>query len=288
MTRMRIGNAPCSWGIYGPGTKDVTPAQYLDEIAETGYPTTELGPYGFLPTDPPQLEDALVARGLTLSGAVHVHPLSDSGSEAELLASVDRIAPLLVALGTPHLIIMDDPGRYDRATQGVLDHAQWRAMTAMLETARRHAHDVHGATLGVHPHIASAIELEDQIDRLLEDTGIDLCFDVGHHAFWDQDPIAYMERVWDRIAYLHLKNVDAAVRTRILAGAIHVADSSQAGVFCPLPDGVVDIAAVLAMARDRGFTGPIVVEQDLATDAAETPAALARRNRHFLDAITAE
>ena len=66
----------------------------------------------------------------------------------------------------------------------------------------------HGVALTFHPHVGTAVEFEAQIDRLLADTDVDLCFDTGHHAFWDQDPLAYMDRVRDRIGYMHLKNVE--------------------------------------------------------------------------------
>ena len=94
-----------------------------------------------------------------------------------------------------------------------------------------------------------------------------------------------MEKVWGRIAYMHLKNVDPAVRARVLAGQLSVADSYGAGVMCPLPDGVVDIQAVMRLLVDRGFTGPVVVEQDVADNAAETPLQLAARNLGYMNGI---
>ena len=105
----------------------------------------------------------------------------------------------------------------------------------------------YGLKLSFHPHIGTAVEREHQIDRLLAETEIDLCFDTGHHAFWNQDPLAYMERIFDRIAYMHLKNVDGTVRQLVLDGKLSIADSYGAGVMCPLPDGVVDIRAVMRL-----------------------------------------
>jgi inosose dehydratase len=142
----------------------------------------------------------------------------------------------------------------------------------------------HGVRLTFHPHVGTAVELEPQIDRLLAETPLDLCFDTGHHAFWNQDPLAYMAKVGDRIGYVHLKNVDAGVRARVLEGRLGIAESFAEGVMCPLPDGVVDIPAVMRRLKDARFTGPVVVEQDLNETASETPAALARRNLEFLTA----
>jgi inosose dehydratase len=133
--------------------------------------------------------------------------------------------------------------------------------------------------------VGTAVEKEAQIDRLLDETEIDLCFDTGHHAFWDQDPIAYMEKVFPRIAYMHLKNVNPAVRARVLAGALSIADSYGQGVMCPLPDGAVDIQAVMRLLADHAFAGPIVVEQDVAANAIETPLQLAARNLSYMNGI---
>jgi inosose dehydratase len=94
--------------------------------------------------------------------------------------------------------------------------------------------------------------------------------------------LAYMEKVWDRIGFVHLKNVDPTVRARVLAGEIGVNASFDHGVMCALPDGVVDIGAVLRLLERLGYDEPVIVEQDPARDAAETPESLARRNLAFL------
>jgi inosose dehydratase len=54
---------------------------------------------------------------------------------------------------------------------------------------------------------------------------------------------------------------------------------------CPLPDGAVDIRRVMQMLVERNFAGPIVVEQDVAENAAETPLQLAKRNLEFMKEI---
>jgi inosose dehydratase len=180
---------------------------------------------------------------------------------------------------------MDESNWYPDGQEGVLDETGWAGLTQMVRDAQALVEGEYGLKLSFHPHIGTAVEREAQIDRLLAETDIDLCFDTGHHAFWDQDPLAYMRRVFPRIAYMHLKNVDGAVRQRVLDGELSVADSYGAGVMCPLPDGVVDIQAVMRLLAERGFVGPIVVEQDVATDATETPLQLAARNLAYMNGI---
>lgn len=277
-----LSNAPCSWGIFHSDNPPVSAETYLDEVTAAGYRGTELGPYGFLPVEPEALRAALAERGLNLVGAVHVHTFSVRESAPALMADVRKIGGLLQALRADQLVLMDEGNVYPQGAVGRLDDAQWRAMTTMLRDAQKLLAGEFGITLSFHPHVATAVEFENQIDRLLQDTEVGLCFDTGHHAFWDQDPLTYMEKVWDRIGYMHLKNVDAAVRRRMLDGQVGVHESLEAGIMCPLPDGAVDIAAVARMLKDRGFAGPVVVEQDYFEASGEHPAALARRNLEFL------
>ena len=282
---MLIGNAPCSWGINYPTGNSFTWQQYLDEVAAAGYRGTELGPFGFLPKDPTLLTSELDKRGLTMIGATHVHTFGDAGSAGILMETLRELAPLLVDLQAKHLVIMDESNWYPAGKEGVLDAAGWQALTSMVRDAQTLVEGEYGLKLSFHPHVGTGVELEDQIDRLLADTNIDLCFDTGHHAFWGQDPLAYMQKVWGRIAYMHLKNVNGAVRQLVLDGEVTVAQSYGEGVMCPLPDGVVDIQAVMRFLAAKGYDGPVVVEQDVAADATETPLQLAARNLAYMNAI---
>ena len=280
---MLIGNAPCSWGINYPTGNSVSWRQYLDEVAAAGYRGTELGPYGYLPKDAALVRAELAARGLELVGATHVHTFSDPGTRETLLATLRELGRLLADLGARHLVIMDESASYPSGL-GVLDEAAWRDLIAAVRDAQRVIEEEMGLKASFHPHVGTAVEREAQIDRLLDETDIDLCFDTGHHAFWDQDALGYLDRNYERVAYIHLKNVDGAVRRRVLDGELSIEQSYGAGVMCPLPDGVVDIPAVMRLLESRGFDGPVGVEQDLAENAPYPPVELARRNLAYLGA----
>jgi inosose dehydratase len=282
---MLIGNAPCSWGINYPTGNAYTWREYLDQVAASGYRGTELGPFGFLPKDRALLREELDKRHLTLIGATHVHTFGDRASAPELMATLRELAPLLRDLGARHLVIMDESNWYPPDAQGVLDESGWRGLVATVREAQAVIENEFGLKASFHPHVGTAVELEPQIDRLLEEADIDLCFDTGHHAFWGQDPLTYMKKVWGRIAYMHLKNVDPAVRKRVLDRSLSVRNSYAAGVMAPLPDGTVDIQAVMRFLAEHGFEGPIVVEQDVAENAAATPLELARRNFEYITEI---
>ncbi len=54
MTNIRIANAPCSWGSWSSRDSKGTAIGYeqmLDELVDTGYHGTELGDWGYMPTD---------------------------------------------------------------------------------------------------------------------------------------------------------------------------------------------------------------------------------------------
>lgn len=282
---MLIGNAPCSWGINYPTGNAYSWQAYLDQVAAAGYRGTELGPFGFLPKDKAVLRRELEQRGLTLIGATHVHTFGGRSSAPELLATLRELAPIMADLGAGHIVIMDESNWYPAGQEGVLDEAGWQGLVETVREAQAVIETEFGLKASFHPHVGTAVEFEAQIDRLLAETDIDLCFDTGHHAFWGQDPLAYMRKVWDRIAYMHLKNVDAAVRQRVLAKQLSIEASYGAGVMAPLPDGAVDIAEIMRFLAEGPFTGPVVVEQDIAENATETPLQLATRNFEYMQKV---
>ncbi len=279
---MLFSNAPCSWGVAYPTGNAVGWRQYLDEVAAAGYRGTELGPFGYLPKDAGLVGDELAKRGLTVVGATHVHTFADAATLPKLLADLREEGAILNSVGAKHLVVMDEDNWYPESRKGELDEAGWRTLVDGVETARKVIEDELGLKASFHPHVGTGVQFEAQIDRLLDESAIDLCFDTGHHAFWGQDALAYFGKVRDRVAYVHLKNVDPTVRQRVLDGELSIGRSYAAGVMCPLPDGVVDIAQVVTFMEGTDFDGPVVVEQDLAENSAESPVALARRNLSFL------
>jgi inosose dehydratase len=278
---MKLGNAPCSWGVFYPTGNSVTAEGYLDAVARAGYRVTELGPLGFLGQDADWIAGALRARGLTLAGAAHVHTLADAATAPDLTAALHQQGRLLQALGAHDLILMDESEFYPEAAQGVVDEAGWQTAMAMIRTAEAQMAG-YGIRLHVHPHVGTCIEREVQIDRMLAETSVSLCLDTGHHAFWDQDVLAYLDRVWDRVGFVHLKNVNPAVRARVLAGDLGINASFSHGVMAPLSEGAVDIGAVMRLLVARGYDGYCIVEQDPSDHDKVPPEALARHNLNYL------
>nr|MBD3620773.1 xylose isomerase [Sunxiuqinia sp.] len=81
---IKVANAPCSWGAleFELEGKPLGYGQVLAEMAETGYAGTELGDWGFMPTDPKQLRQVLREKSLELLGAVVPVALAKEESHA--------------------------------------------------------------------------------------------------------------------------------------------------------------------------------------------------------------
>ena len=136
---IRVANAPCSWGVleFDPSTpvgEDPSttlragnePAPYgqvLDEIAATGYTGTELGDWGFMPTDPAALHDETARRNLRLIAAFVPIALASESAHAAGIATAVKTARLLRDADGPDafIVLSDDNG--DRAGARVAGRA---------------------------------------------------------------------------------------------------------------------------------------------------------------------
>lgn len=308
MGTIQVGNAPCSWGTLefeGEQGGRLTYARMLDELTVTGYTGSELGDWGFMPTDPAELARAFRARGLTLTGAFQGVNLRDPASHAPGEATVLQTARLLAAtagiLGgaaRPFVVLADanctDPTRTHCAGRitpemGLRDE-EWRHFAAGVN---RIAHAVAvetGLRTVFHHHCGGFIETPEEIAQLLDMTdpqAVGLVFDTGHYSFGAGGCGGLadaLDRFADRVWYVHYKDCDPAVVAKAQAGNWDYFEAVRQGVFCELGRGCVDFPAVTAWLRGRGYTGFITVEQDVLPGMG-TPQASAQRNRDYLASI---
>ncbi|MFO1500286.1 MAG: TIM barrel protein [Verrucomicrobiota bacterium] len=296
---IRIANAPCSWGVLEfdlPG-KALGYAQVLDEIQATGYAGTELGDWGFMPTDPVDLRTQLTARHLDLLGAFVPVAFANESAHAEGEERAVRTAKLMAdaAGSTPFLVLADENGKDPTRTQVAgrvrreqsLSPVQWevygRGVNRVAEAIRRRA----GLRTVFHHHCAGYVETPWEIEALLTVTDpklVGLCFDTGHYRFGGGgDPVAALRQFRERIWYVHYKDCSPAVRAESRRQGWDYFESLKHGVFCELGKGDVDFASVTAELRASRYQGWIVVEQDVLPGMG-APLEYARRNREYLRA----
>ncbi|MSU61867.1 MAG: xylose isomerase [Pedosphaera sp.] len=295
-TNIRIANAPCSWGVLEfdlPG-KALGYAQVLDEIRDTGYTGTELGDWGFMPTDPPELRRELDARELTMLGAFVPVAFADGSAHEAGEALAVKTARLLSTVEgkAPFIVLADDNGKDTvrtkkagriAATDG-LSEAQWATFAQGVQRVAQAVRDQTGLRCVFHHHCAGFIETPDEIARLLQLTDptlVGLCFDTGHYRFGGGEPMAGLHRHRDRIWHMHFKDCSPSVHAQSRANEWNYFESLKHGVFCELGKGDVDFAAVTRELRRTQYSGWIVVEQDVLPGMG-APKEFARRNREFL------
>ena len=291
---IRIGNAPCSWGVEFAGDPRNPDWQtVLKECAQAGYTGIELGPVGFMPEDPAVLADALAEHGLELIGGVVFRAFHDPDAWDDVLDGTVRTCKALVAHGAEHLVLIDSisprraptAGRADEAEQ--MEAAEWSAYRDRIKEAAKIGAD-HGLTVGIHAHAAGFVDFEPELERLLEEVDEDIlkiCFDTGHHSYAGFDPVAFMEKHIGRISYMHFKDIDPKVKADVVANRTDFYTACGQGIFCNLGDGDVDFPRVRQILLDNGFEGWCTVEQDCDPTLDISPIDDAKANRAYLQSI---
>ena len=292
---IRIGNAPCSWGVeFADDPRNPSWQAVLAECAEAGYRGIELGPVGFMPEDPAVLGEGLAKHGLELIGGVVFRPFHDPGQWDDVMDGSVRTCKALSAHGARHLVLIDSiserraptAGRADEAEQ--MDAAEWSAYVDRIRTIARLGAEEYGLTVGIHAHAAGFMDFEPELERLLEevDEGIlKICFDTGHHSYAGFDPVAFMKRHIGRISYMHFKDIDPQVKAQVIADRTGFYDACGQGIFCNLGDGDVDFPSVRQVLLDAGFEGWCTVEQDCDPAGDTSPVRDAAANRDYLRSI---
>lgn len=294
-----IANAPVSWGVleFGLEGKTAGYAQVLDEMAATGYLGTELGDWGFLPTEPDQLKRELEARGLTLLAAFVPVDLSDADAHAPGEAVTVRTARLLagVAGERPFIVLSDDNGKHPARTQNAgriqpehgLSEAQWTVFVDGAQRVARAVRERVGLRTVFHHHCAGYVETPAEIETFLARTDpnlIGLCFDTGHYRFGGGDPVAGLTQHANRIWHVHFKDCQPQVAARARSEGWDYFRAVREGIFCELGKGDVPFPAIRAELERLGYEGWIVVEQDVLPGMG-TPMESAQRNRDYLRRI---
>lgn len=263
---MKIAGAPISWGVCEvPGWgHQLSPQRVLAEMRDAGLAATELGPAGFLPSDPAELTALLDSFGLSCVGTFAPVLLHDADHDP--LGDIAGPLEALLACGASVLVLAAATGTDGYDSRPTLDDDQWATLLGNLDrlATAAAAKDVLAV---LHPHVGTMVETRDDVDRVLTGSQIMLCLDTGHLLIGGTDPLQLARDVPDRVAHVHLKDVNAAMARRVQAGELTYTDAVRDGMYTPLGHGDVDIAGIVTALRSNDFNGWFVMEQDTILEA---------------------
>lgn len=296
---IRVANAPCSWGVIEGIEGDRAGwVRVVDEMSEAGYAGTELGDWGFMPTDPDVLRAELGRRGLALVGSWVSVNLEDPSKHQASVDDAVRTGKQLARVGGPEAVVVlgndpyGDPHRTRVAGRVTpadgMSEEQWKVFAEGANQVARRVMDEAGIRTVVHQHIGTLIETAAEARRLFEMTDptvLGLCLDTGHWTFGTGgDPVAAVHEFRDRIWHVHFKDCDPRVVEESRAQGWDGPESVGHGVFCELGTGCVDFPGMLRALNEIGYGGWIVVEQDVLPGMGN-PGENAKRNRAYLRSI---
>jgi inosose dehydratase len=266
---MKIAGAPISWGVCEvPGWGyQLTPERVLAEMRDVGLSATELGPEGFLPSDPRELTTLLESYGLSCVGTFVPVLLHDA--EHDPLPDIARPLDALQACGASVLVLAAATGANGYDSRPTLDDSQWATLLTNLDRLADAAAD-RGVLAVLHPHVGTMVETRSDVARVLEGSAIRLCLDTGHLLIGGTDPLQLARGVPARIAHVHLKDVDVKLAARVQTGELTYTEAVRQGMYTPLGAGDVDIAGIVTALRSNGFDGWLVMEQDTILDGQPT------------------
>jgi inosose dehydratase len=284
-SRFHFASAPDSWGVLDyPGPSwEQSYQKMLDEMVDAGYTGTELGPYGFFPTDAKILKVELAKRHLRLLGSFVPVTLSDPASTKVVIEQVRKVGNLLATLGAPFLVLADAQsnerdqiaGRVPSDGSAGLNAQQWKQVAKVVADAAQVTAE-YGLDLVFHPHISTYVETPEETERFFDvtsSTNIGLCLDTGHCAYAGGDPVAEAEKYRAILRFVHLKDVDNKVLAEVLRQKMNFEQAVEARTFTIIGKGSIDFPAFFRVLTKNDYSGWMVVEQDVKFGATVVPPA---------------
>ena len=291
---LQLGSCPDSWGVWYADDPRQTPwERFLDELAEAGYRWLELGPYGYLPTDPARLGDEIAKRGLSVAGGTVAGVGGPHKDFDAVVEETRRVAALTTALGASNVVFVPVPGYRDDVTgayhePAVLDAAAWAALTRNSNELGRILLEEYGVHLRFHPHADYQVETQEQVERFLSETDprfVSLCLDTGHLAYRRADVPGLIRKYPERVGYVHIKQMDPGIAARAANEDLAFGQAVAMGASIEPPAGEPDIPAVVEALSELDAELFVVVEQDMYPVEFDVPLPIATRTRSYLNSV---
>jgi len=259
-----MATAPISWGICEvPGWGVQLPVErVLSEMSAMGFPATELGSDGYLPSDPAELRSVLGPYNLDLLAAFVPAVVHDPEQADETLRRMTEMAELLQAVGATYFNTAAVTS-WDWEPRRELTDAEWDHTMHMFARIEEIT-EAHGLMQVLHEHVGCVIETKDEIQRVVDHSAIRFVLDTAHFAVGGYDPVDFVAAHPDRVGLVHIKDCRLDVAQKLNDGEISLMEAVQQGIFPPVGEGDLDIEQVITVLEAGGYEGWYVLEQDAA------------------------
>ena len=211
----------------------------LGKVAEKGYKYFEIfeGNIVNYESCPEKFEELMKKHGLALLGVyVGCHFIYPDALPDELW-KVERVTKLAKRFGAKHIVL----GGGSLRASGIQEN-DFKLMADGIDQAAAVVKKL-GLVPSYHPHLGSLAETPEQINKLFALTDVGFCPDIAHLIAGGSDVMELLEKYYDRIPYIHLKDI------------------SDDG-FVPLGKGKAPIAEIVTFMKDKGYEGDWLVEID--------------------------
>jgi len=283
--RFLFASAPDSWGVLDyPGPSwEQSYEKMLDEMAAAGYGGSELGPYGFFPTEPQILRPQLEKRKLKLLASFVPVKMTDPAAGTAVIERIRKVGNLLAALKAPFLVMADDQSPERNAFSGrvydkdcpKLTAQQWKHVGKIVADAEKVASEF-GLDLVFHPHVATYVETPEECELFFDatsHTNVGLCLDTGHCVYGHGDSVTEAEKYKNKLRFVHIKDCDTKVLAEARRKKWTFEEAIEHKVFTIIGQGDIDFPAFFRTLLKNGYSGWSVVEQDVKYGATTIPPA---------------
>ena len=296
---IKIANAPCSWGVLEFELEGQAAGyeQVLDEMKACGYVGTELGDWGFMPTDPKVLRAEMDKRGFQLLGAFVPVFMKDRTKHAAGVEQAVKTARLMADAGfqKAFIVLADENGHVPERTKNAgrvtptmgLTADEWNVFADGANLIAREVKERTGLRTVFHHHCAGYVETPEEISTLIRLTDpelLGLVLDMGHYMFGGGDPLKALKEYSQRIWHIHFKDCHPEVAAKSREQGFDYFQSVSSGVFCELGKGAVDFTSIVDDLHRQKYDEWIVVEQDVLPGMGN-PEECAKRNREFIKTL---
>lgn len=222
---------------------------------------------------PERVRQILRRHGLEVASGFFHGEFYKAEAESEIYKEAKAQAEFSQAIGQRQLFVsafVAPPERHalaGRVRPGEpvsLSEGEFLTMARLLERIAR-LWLSYGLQMCFHPHAATYVEAPHEIDRLMQLTDptlVRLGPDTGHLTLGGGDPLTFLERYFDRLGALHIKDVNPAALERVRREKLDYREACAAGVWTEIGSGAVDFPGLFKLLKDRNWAGWVIVETD--------------------------